>query len=112
MREIKFRAWDLENNYMFQVHTLSLPINLMVHTELMQFTGVEIYDGDIVKYEIFTKDGYSCVASIVEFKDFGFVLREPSNVYYSMQRLIISSGWKDIEVIGNIYENPELLDNK
>ena len=102
MREIKFRAWDKKDG-MFNVITISFDDDLVEHPngmmyencKLMQYTGLkdknnkEIYEGDIVKWyngieEVFFGDG--------KFQAGVYLLDE-----------------KEFEVIGNIYENPELL---
>ena len=135
MREIKFRAWDNLPGFMGEVRKIDFvdeTIQVLVEdnegyyfkdwwlkeVKIMQFTGlqdcngVDIYEGDIVNlcYEYF--DGYyrdeECVGAVffengsfkMSYKKYGEVwewrLDEPE---------ILS-----IEVIGNIYENPELLE--
>lgn len=112
MREIKFRAWDYkykETSESFNVLQPFEMINKRVANgdsfELMQYTGLkdkngkEIYEGDIVsfkdtKYEvIFHKSwGSFCVSAL------NFIQCSP---FYSEST--------KYEVIGNIYENEELL---
>ena len=131
MREIKFRAWDKKNKKI--VREFSINISKLKNIsflsilswywqvnkvkfgpqpddlELMQFTGLKdrngenIYEGDIVKCihnnntsairweerlveDIKTEETYLTA---------GFFLEEPSSC--------------EFEVIGNIYENPDLL---
>ncbi len=139
MREIKFRAWDKKVKKMLKVTSVDIrkkevntitPIqykgtrysyNDFGEVEIMQFTGLkdkngkEIYEGDIVKGilpdsecdEPFKK-------MIVKYEEDGFALYRPekefnvsSGVYFgSLASCTLN---KSIEVIGNIYENPELL---
>ena len=126
MREIKFRAWDnilkkmLYTEEYWIKKTDWYAINrvrgcaitetdtnngvLMQYTGLKDKNGKEIYEGDIVTSERFihTGDSYYNVGVIKYREDIAsFVFDEEEG------------GWDSIEVvyqvIGNIYENPELL---
>jgi uncharacterized phage protein (TIGR01671 family) len=132
MRDIKFRAWDkiqkiLKHDILFSDddcfeympnndNTWSGWVTSLDNVELMQYTGlkdkngVEIYEGDIVKYvlwgneyETWTEDRID----FIEFKDGEFYPRPISNM---CEDGWYSDGLKDFEVIGNIYENKELLE--
>ena len=114
MRTIKFRAWDESQKYMAKQGTPDLETiqSFFFHfgdCQLMQFTGlvdkngVEIYEGDIVKVDIFTKN-YCIVFG--ESKKWGasFQYKSDYSIYYLTENFA-----KDCVVVGNIYENPELL---
>ena len=118
MREIKFRAWDSANARMLQLHNISskfsdienmgfLDLPILQYTGLKDKNGKEIYEGDIVNL---IPDGYVKELATVEW-DYD----NASWVYCRISSLEIVHGskvyvkWKPVEVIGNIYENTELL---
>ena len=120
---LKFRAWDRNpldsyrmkynlhlNSAYFQQPTLN-GIVVMQFTGLKDKNGKEIYEGDLVIYQettyqikyIPTKACYSLVG-ISKFSDilaaiYDYVFTELTTVKY-------------FEIIGNIYENPELLNQQ
>ena len=117
-REIKFRAWDKDNKKMLQVKSIHFsdsgdcivinPLEFisLEFLELMQYTGlkdkndVEIYEGDIVKSRNGTCGRINI--HIIEWNNFytGFnPLRQDESNFNR----------ESSEVIGNIYENQELL---
>ena len=120
-REIKFKAWDSVNKVMeLNVHHLD-SLNEILHKEkynIMQFTGLkdkngcEIYEGDIVEiYNIKTRstdDNY--IGEVIMYKT-KWILRNDKKdvdlIYY--QNRIMVDGNENLTVIGNIYENPKLL---
>ena len=132
MREIKFRAWKEEGKDMIYSHRGNFVMEFdgecsfvewghnyfkpMPDLILMQFTGKkdkkgkEIYEGDVLR--------------VKEHPDFpawgrvGFVFwdNKEQSYFYGVE-----DGWSDLlctpyekqlEVIGNIYENPELLEEQ
>lgn len=134
MREIKFRAWDTERNAMAQVNYLGLNdyelgmedeeckcwnapypyvCKLMQYTGLKDKNGKEICEGDIIE----TCDNKK---QLVIWHNNGFKLKftysrtyqgEPyTETTYLELGDTSSRRWGD-EVIGNIYENPELLES-
>ena len=112
-REIKFRAkikdrfpdggkfwyWDLpdtfDNDY---VNFLDWD-TVGEYTGIKDINGVEIYEGDIVSADGMSND-------VIIFKDGGFNLEGGEYSENLLYQLIYYGNYK---VIGNIYDNPELL---
>lgn len=113
MREIKFRAWDTDNLEMSEpfklIHDMELYSDqhiVMQYTGLTDKNGKEIYEGDIIKCSYCEKD-FGVVEYQTHMHRFG--LQWPENKCANA-RLTDIDHWA--EVIGNIYENPELLEMK
>ena len=110
MREIKFRAWDDADGVHRDEGWMSYGItNIACDADhIMQYTGKkdkngkEIYEGDV-----WERGQY---IGIVTFEFSGWKLKkaESSRCYSSPS---FYSNANSGEVIGNIYENPELLGN-
>jgi len=124
MREIKFRAWIGGKMVYFTHEDLwvdglccwdnSEPYPYR-YAKTMQYTGLEdknvqeIYEGDILA--VINIDDESDRNCIVEWNTDGAYLYEPLDGYGDYD--ITTIGWAmemgfSFEVIGNIYENPEL----
>lgn len=118
-KEIKFRAWDGEDMYIPEIQeneqgenindwfTSFRNVTLMQYTGLTDKNGKEIYEGDVVEYlergmkncvgigQVFwDKDGWSVEGFYDGSQD------EPGRAFSENAQL---------EIIGNIWENPELL---
>ena len=124
----KFRAWTEEGKvmyydvYPFKYDTLLLSYDEIAFDEvpasdfiLMQSTGIkdknskEIYEGDIVKFSDCDGDAY--VTPVVLDKNYAcfgvsFSGKYPISFDYLEE---FYTELKDIEVVGNIYDNPGLL---
>jgi uncharacterized phage protein (TIGR01671 family) len=110
-REIKFRMWNgVMHSVWFEIDPdrLKADVVLMQYTGLKDKNGKEIYEGDIVKAEDFDwgLDGNYQIKWGGDYP--AFDIFELSGKSLDVEYNILSSD-PDIEVIGNIYENPELL---
>jgi len=114
-REIKFRAWHKLNESMYHMgwnkrpnaevfYTIGTLFALGEDAEFMQFTGltdkngVKIFEGDII--------GLNDVICPITFENGSFQMITDINQGKSNA---IQERVKHFEVIGNIYQNPELL---
>ena len=104
-KEIKFRVWDRDLRKMaYDNFTISPSANsfLMQYTGLKDKNGKEIYEGDWCRAEYRTREGIITVQGNIVFDEFMWCV-DCKNDIFSINRL------HNFEVIGNIYENPELL---
>ena len=122
MRTIKYRAWDKEKEKMISHEDLmNQDWNLLrpmaqPHTSnwlMLQYTGLkdkngkEIYEGDVLIYENALGERAKDKEGIVVFEKAAFRF---SPIHFKYEHSApINSYTKRHVVIGNIHENPELL---
>ena len=125
MREIKFRAWDTQTKSMFGPESLegaarlcwgemldnhdSGKVILMQYTGLKDKNGKEIYEGDVVRGELpdhIKWDGKEYEIAKVKIDPAGVM---PFYLITDYEGTHWIDEMEDFEIIGNIYENPELV---
>jgi len=132
-RTIKFRAWDLKASKWHEgwgsLFPWGSPVGDNQHVVIgimpeyfvfQQFTGLldrngkEIYEGDIVRFSVENADRWvGATKGYIEYDDgeVGFVIVDAKK-----NIITISRGYDaysgSLEIIGNIYENPHLLEKK
>jgi uncharacterized phage protein (TIGR01671 family) len=129
-REIKFRAWHTQVVAMkpvewmnFKGDLLKVPFYgnwarsscvLMQYTGLKDKNGKEIYEGDIVKWNNRVLEYMGKVEYIeLSYRVTGSVINVQGNrVNFDKYLIDVPNFDKNFEVIGNIYENPDLLEEK
>jgi len=133
MREIKFRAWDKVGKIMLNdigVHPFITQLNdgyklldagsmivspKMTEYEIMRFTGLldrqgkEIWEFDIVTFESNMGEETAMVFWANNLGSFALNYIEGKSQWHDDGDLISTIGAEILEVIGNIYENGDLL---
>ncbi|EGO6507336.1 YopX family protein [Enterococcus faecalis] len=132
----KFRAWDKNTNDMVDVKTIDLEkdgsigcivdyngINLdvsecvlMQSTGLKDKNGVEIFEGDVVKVTDGESEEDSYISIVKNYSNEGypaFDIEYPPTYHYDSNVLsaIMCNVFETIEVIGNVYEDGDLLND-
>ena len=134
MREIKFRAWDKSSKVIREVSNINWfdelvyldektsgegvrrsldDVDLMQFTGLLDKNGIEIYEGDILRC---SRDYWDKTRNLVVewHTDCWSLLNTDDPVGSEVMNHNSSFNVPEYEreVIGNIYENPELLEDK
>ena len=127
MREIKFRVWDKKHKKMSLVDAIDFEhdeiygkngcerytpkpfkdIELMQYTGLTDKNGKEIYEGDIVEVWSFVR-WIGFIKYLPE--KAAFVLWDYEKFPYLDDFVYLSQFEDGFEILGNIFENPELME--
>jgi uncharacterized phage protein (TIGR01671 family) len=125
-REIKFKAWHTETEQMLFVGDAfgtTHPLDCAVYAKsgqdliLLQFTGLkdkngkEIYEGDIVQFDVTMDSGgpRKFEYGVVRFSDSGFWTSSSGTESEELLCEELEFEFLDPKVIGNRFENPDLL---
>ena len=126
----EFRAWTEEGKtmyydvYPFKDGTLLLNYDgfafdevpasdfiLMQSTGLLDKNGNEIFEGDVVKYKVGCNTFTEEVVYDKNFAGFG-VKDADANIIFTVGELAEDIDLSSLEVVGNIYNNPGLLEEE
>ena len=131
----KFRVWDKNTEDVVYVKTIDLEKDgsigcivdyngihldmtecvIMQSTGLKDKNGVEIFESDLVKVIDGESEEDSYISVVKNYSNEGypaFDIEYPPNYHYDRNVLsaIMCNGFETIEVTGNVYDNPELLE--
>ncbi|QYC50914.1 hypothetical protein [Mammaliicoccus phage vB_MscM-PMS3] len=133
----KFRAWDKFEKEMLEVHGINYDadgvwtkevfdeedtgdfihfsdIELLQSTGLIDKKGIEIFDGDIINYKVEVESDNGSLYTLRELT--GYIYKEGNCMWVKLNDYEIIPLWclKDknatINILGNIYEHPHLLE--
>ena len=138
MKEVKFKAWDKWEKEMLPVAGINFTngfmwINELIDDEtpantryldevvLRQYTGlkdekgIDVFEKDIVNIVELGKNILEYV-SVVEYENSGYLVTEPNGTqvpldcFHNQENAVMPLF--EIEVIGNAFENPDLLEGE
>ncbi|MDD2519121.1 MAG: YopX family protein [Bacilli bacterium] len=118
MRQIKFRAWDmvigkiigwedlLKKHNLNEIFKYGYDLELMQYTGFKDKNGTEIYEGDIIKSIGYVKPYLQDIKYNEKLGGYYINFCYTENIEY----VRLGEKTKFIKVIGNIHDNPELLE--
>ncbi|ECK7781664.1 YopX family protein [Campylobacter coli] len=120
LQDFDFRVWDKDEKCFLDPYTKSravvknLPNEKLLNLEIELFTGLcdkngnKIYEGDILYYFKDCSEGEVFKYQVL-FKEGAFYLFESYDGFVDDEDLIAEFDLKELQVMGNIHENKELL---
>lgn len=110
-KKIKINHWEYGESNFFPLDE----VVLMQSTSLKDKNGVDIFEGDVVKVSDGGNEEDSYTSVVKNYAGEGypaFDIEAPSSWYYESNVLstIMGGDYETIEVIGNVWENPNLLE--
>lgn len=122
-RRLRFRAWDSNARKWVSLDSLHVSggtvvvpdgVQLSQSTLVKDSTGVEMYEGDIVRVLELTNDREEQYTSVIKYESSsGFVVADPKDSWLPVEAMCPDGGWYPLcegTIIGNIYENPRTAD--
>lgn len=124
--KLKFRAWDKHDKKMYKIDVLNLcedevemlekrvdevrgfkAVDIMQSTGMLDKDGSEVFEGDIIK-----PVGFASWIGSVEYSPeiATFILKDHNNDFLRDGPVFLSQFGDGLKVLGNIYENPEILE--
>lgn len=116
MREIKFRAWDNNVKEMIiqdntdRIDKITHYWETHIKTTIMQYTGLKdaINKNEVYEHDIINLLGIGFLKVEWDYRDTGWICTDKHYKKRNLAHVLLNGGIR----VGNIYENPELLEER